>query len=299
MARRLQADRPSHRPLAPAGDRLAGRLGRKQQQRGSQHRHPLDRGHPVGGRAASTSSQVDHPSSARNSTATTPTSRRIGCLAEDAQRRHGAATLKGVGHVGQHDGGEHHRRQGGQRRPPGRQGTPGRQPSNSAGPTGTMASETTASTGPGNPTARARTAPSSERADRVRGGRSITPGSGGSAPRASGGSRSVPMSRARICSTDRARGICPASTSLGTTPRGRRPTNLGRQPVADQDPSADGRRVGGEGLDVVGPLEGRRVRDRALACPAPELVDPLVAVAVHPVPQPHLDPAEMIRAVAQ
>jgi len=72
MARRLQADRPSHRPLAPAGDRLADRLGRKQQQRGSQHRHPLDRGHPVGGRAASTSSQVDHPSSARNSTATTP-----------------------------------------------------------------------------------------------------------------------------------------------------------------------------------------------------------------------------------
>ena len=284
MARRLQADRPSHRPLAPAGDRLAGRLGRKQQQRGSQHRHPLDRGHPVGGRAASTSSQVDEPEQRQELDGDHPTSRRLVAWPRTRSDVTVLRPSKGVGHLGQHDGGEHHRRQGGQRRPPGRQGTPGRQPSNSAGPTGTMASETTASTGPGNPTARARTAPSSERADRVRGGRSITPGSGGSAPRASGGSRSVPMSRARICSTDRARGICPASTSLGTTPRGRRPTNLGRQPVADQDPSADGRRVGGEGLDVVGPLEGRRVRDRALACPAAELVDPLVAVAVHPVP---------------
>jgi len=95
MARRLQADRPSHRPLAPAGDRLADRLGRKQQQRGSQHRHPLDRGHPVGGRAASTSSQVDEPEQRQELDGDHPHQQAIGCLAEDAQRRHGAATLKG------------------------------------------------------------------------------------------------------------------------------------------------------------------------------------------------------------
>ena len=141
MARRLQADRPSHRPLAPAGDRLAGLLGH-QQQRGGQHRHPLDRGHPVGGRAASTSVPGQRTRAAPG------TRRRPPPPAGDWLPGRGRAAtsrccdLKGVGHLGQHDG---------------------------------MASEAAASTGPRNPKTRARTAPSSERADRVRDGHSITP----------------------------------------------------------------------------------------------------------------------------
>ena len=151
MARRLQADRPSHCPLAPASDRLAGSPRPQAATAGQPAPAPTGQGSPgwwpssfyiVPGRPPEQRQELDGDH---------PHQQAIGCLAEDAQRRHGAATLKGVGHVGQHDGGEHHRRQGGQRRPPGRQGTPGRQPSNSAGPTGTMASETTASTGPRNP----------------------------------------------------------------------------------------------------------------------------------------------------
>jgi hypothetical protein len=57
--------------------------------------------------------------------------------------------------------------------------------------------------------------------------------------------------------------------------------------------------VGGEGLDVVGPLEGGRVRDRPLAEQAPELADGLEAVAVHPVAHPGLNRAQVAGAVAQ
>src|SRR5918995_4022529 len=99
----------------------------------------------------------------------------------------------------------------------------------------------------------------------------------------------------------------PAPRSLGVTsvpvraPQGERSRGSGagrREPPRRLPRSAAGRGAGGEGLDVVGPLEGGRVGDRSLAQLAAELADRLVAVPVHPVP--HLGPerAQMIGAVA-
>ena len=84
MARRLQADRPSHRPLAPAGDRLAGRLGRMQQQRGGQHRHPLDRVTRLVAEQLLHRSQVDEPEQRQKLDGDHPHQQAIGCRAEGA-----------------------------------------------------------------------------------------------------------------------------------------------------------------------------------------------------------------------
>src|SRR5215212_11826218 len=81
---------------------------------------------------------------------------------------------------------------------------------------------------------------------------------------------------------------CPGrsgSMTTGRTPRSTRwtaieqpripaPTTTTGPFISASPPGARGR-VGGQGLDVVGPLEGARVRDRALAEPAPELVEGL------------------------
>src|SRR5215217_9454999 len=80
------------------------------------------------------------------------------------------------------------------------------------------------------------------------------------------------------------------------------PQPMGRSVVVcltSRGRSAAARRMGGQGLDVVGPLEGGRVRDRALAGPAAELVEGLVAVAVHPVADLDLQPAQVVGTIAE
>ena len=210
MARRLQADRPSHRPLAPASDRLAGSPRPQAATAGQPAPAPTGQGSPgwwpssfyiVPGRPPEQRQELDgdHPHQQANwlpGRGRAATSR---CC--DPQRRWPCGPARW-------------------RRTPSSTRWPAPAPRPAGHPRTPAEQQRRADRHHGQrddrlhraeePEARARTAPSSERADRVRGGRSITPGSGGSAPRASAGSRSVPMSRARICSTDRARGICPA-----------------------------------------------------------------------------------------
>src|SRR6266511_6197636 len=59
------------------------------------------------------------------------------------------------------------------------------------------------------------------------------------------------------------------------------------------------RRMGGEDPEVVGPLEGGRVADRALAQPAADRGHRLVAVPVEPVPEMRLDVRQVVGALAQ
>ena len=218
--RRLDAS-GSHGPAAPGRSAQPPPIGAGERPpRGSPRPHaatagrpapaPTGQGHPVGGRAASTSSQVDEPEQRQELDGDHPhqqanwlpgRGRAATSRCCDPQRRWPSGPARW-------------------RRTPSSTRWPAPAPRPAGHPRTPAEQQRRADRHHGQrddrvhraeePEARARTAPSSERADRVRGGRSSTPGSGGSAPRASAGSRSVPMSRARICSTDRARGICPA-----------------------------------------------------------------------------------------
>ena len=165
-------------------------------------------------------SQVDEPEQDQELDSDRADQQAVGSRAEGAQRRYRAAASEGVGHLGEHDGGEHHRRQGGQRRPAGRQRRP-RMPAEEQGcPDGQHRQG-------GNRLHRAEEPERPGKHGKLqRTGRSGPrwplhhPRLGSLGAKARAGSRAVPMSRARICSTDRARGIHAAGYRLGRAGQG-------------------------------------------------------------------------------
>ena len=155
-----------------------------------------------------------NPTSSSSSTAIAPSSRGFRGSARRPTQRVRAATGERRRQLADDDGGE--RGAGG-----GEQHVAGR--SRVAGPPAARRrarrrrrpSTTAASVGPSTPNARRRSARSMRCAAHAAAASSGS-GVGGSAPSASAGSRSVPMSRARICSTPRASGKRPPESAQTT-----------------------------------------------------------------------------------